>query len=58
MFISVACASLCKLITNDGEHILAARDELIDEVPAVHEAWTDDIDFLSSIDAHARFCTS
>jgi hypothetical protein len=57
MFVSVSCMALCKLVTNDMGHILASRSELRDEVPNVHVSWNDEIDFLSSREAHAHFCT-
>jgi hypothetical protein len=57
MFVSVTCMAPCKLVTNDDGHILASCDDLLSEVPKIHNDWSDVIDFLSSVEAHALYCT-
>jgi len=57
IFVTVACMALCKLVTNDDGHVLSSRVPLLKEVPKVHDDWTENIDFLSSVQAYAHYCT-
>jgi len=57
MFVSVACTVLCKLVTNDDGHILTSKADLMIEVSKVQKAWPGEVDFLSSFQAHAHYCS-